>query len=70
MDLTQEEYLSLITEMDYLQYKISTIKADDLTRAKELNMLYERYEYLDDLLKQWRAMEFRKGFKLIRGGKA
>lgn len=69
MDFSDGDYLQLITEMDYLEYKIQTIDVNDLTKAKELNILYERYEYLEELLNTWRAMQFRKGFKLIMGGK-
>lgn len=41
----------------------------DLAQVKEINFLRERWEYLNDLLNQWRALQRRKGFTVLKGGR-
>lgn len=68
MEFNIDDYMALQSELDYIEYKITTLDTRDLGQAREIMALHERYEYLTDLLNQWRALERRKGFKLIKGG--
>ena len=68
-DFNIDDYMALMTELDYIEYKVGTLDPRDLAQAREIMALYERHDELTDLLNQWRAIERRKGFKLIKGGK-
>jgi len=69
-DFTANDYIELIQEIQYHEYCIGLLDGDNLSHAKEIVIRFERIEYLNDLLNQYRAMQARKGFKLIKGGKA
>jgi hypothetical protein len=68
-EFTANDYLEIVKEIQYHEYYISLLDANELSHAKEIMIRFERVEYLNDLLNQWRAKKARLGFKLIKGGK-
>ena len=68
-DFTTDDYIQIRNEIDYYYHVINMLDEKNLAHASKICELWERIEYLEDLLNKYRAQVAREGFKLIKGGR-